>query len=231
MTGNAQNLLQDGLDGLHYRCYESSEYEGVENEAYLVVVDEDLTGTITVPETVTQNGIVYTVTVIDENSFQQRPISAIVLSDGIRRISEDAFSECKNLTSVYIGKNIDYIDEDAFSGCDALRDFTILAEIPPRVDYKCDPIDEELRAKITIHAPKDFLDNYEADKKFWGTFGGYDDNIDETVFTPTAIGKIENRPSFVNRKSFDLQGRQLSVPGKGIIIRQENGQTRKEITK
>lgn len=212
MVSNAQDLLNDGLDGIHYRCYEGSSYEGVENDAYVVFVDKDLTGTVVIPETVTKEGVVYTVTIIDENSFQDRQISAIVLSDGMRRISEDAFSGCTNLTSVFIGKNIEYIGEDAFSGCDALRDFTILA-VPPKVS-RYDPIDLELRAKITIHAPMEVLGFYWSDDPFWGTFKAYDDMVN----IPTAISTIKQQ-SLDGSRSYDLRGRQLTQPHKGIIIR------------
>lgn len=225
MLASAQNLREDGLNGIYYTCYESSLYEGVEHEAYVKAADKDLTGTVIIPETVTQNGMVFTVTVIDENAFEDCHFSEIVIPDGVRSIREEAFDGCKNLTAVYIGKNIEYIGEDCFSGCDALRDFTILAGPPPSVS-RYDPIDPEIRAQITLHAPAEVLGFYWSDDPFWGTFKAYDDVIN----IPASIGKVVNHTS-INDKFFDLQGRQLQSPRKGIVIRQENGKFRKVINK
>ena len=225
MLASAHNLREDGLNGIYYTCYESSLYEGVEHEAYVKAADKDLTGTVIIPETVTQNGMVFTVTVIDENAFEDCQFSEIVIPDGVRSIREEAFDGCKNLTAVYIGKNIEYIGEDCFSGCDALRDFTILAGPPPSVS-RYDPIDPEIRAQITLHAPAEVLGFYWSDDPFWGTFKAYDDVIN----IPASIGKVVNHTS-INDKFFDLQGRQLQSPRKGIVIRQENGKFRKVINK
>ena len=212
MLASAQNLREDGLNGIYYTCYEGSLYEGVEHEAYVKAADKDLTGTVIIPETVTQNGMVFTVTVIDENAFEDCQFSEIVIPNGVRSIREEAFDGCKNLTAVYIGKNIEYIGEDCFSGCDALRDFTILAGPPPSVS-RYDPIDPEIRAQITLHAPAEVLGFYWSDDPFWGTFKAYDDVIN----IPASIGKVVNHTS-INDKFFDLQGRQLAQPHKGIII-------------
>ena len=212
MLASAQNLREDGLNGIYYTCYESSLYEGVEHEAYVKAADKDLTGTVIIPETVTQNGMVFTVTVVDENAFEDCQFSEIVIPDGVRSIREEAFDGCKNLTAVYIGKNIEYIGEDCFSGCDALHDFTILAGTPPSVS-RYDPIDPEIRAQITLHAPAEVLGFYWSDDPFWGTFKAYDDVIN----IPASIGKVVNHTS-INDKFFDLQGRQLAQPHKGIII-------------
>lgn len=225
MLASAQNLREDGLNGIYYTCYESSLYEGVEHEAYVKAADKDLTGTVIIPETVTQNGMVYTVTVVDENAFEDCQFTEIVIPDGVRSIREEAFDGCKNLTAIYIGKKVEYIGEDCFSGCNALRDFTILAGTPPSVS-RYDPIDPEIRAQITLHAPTEVLGFYWSDDPFWGTFKAYDDVIN----IPAAIDKVMNRTS-INNKSFDLQGRQLAQPQKGIVIRQENGKFRKVINK
>lgn len=226
MLASAQNLREEGLNGIYYTCYEGSWYEGVEHEAYVKAADKDLTGTVIIPETVTQNGMVYTVTVIDENAFQDCQFSEIVIPDGVRSMGEEAFDGCKNLTAVYIGKNIEHIGEDCFSGCNALCDFTILAALPPKVS-RYDPIDPEIRAQITLHAPIEVLGFYWSDDPFWGTFKTYDDVIN----IPTAITATKQQPK-VGSKSYNLQGRQLRQPQKGMnIIRQEDGSIRKIIKK
>ena len=195
MMANAQDLRHEGLNGIYYRCYEGSTYQGIENDAYIVEVDKNLTGTVIIPKTVTQNGIVYTVTVIDEGAFEECQLSAIVLPDDIRLIDEDAFSDCKNMTAVYIGKNIEHIGETAFSGCVALRDFTILAGPPPTVN-RHDPIVAELRSQITLHAPTEVLGYYWSDDPFWGTFAAYDDVISIPTANNGKTGIAINKENF-----------------------------------
>jgi len=213
MMGSAQDLRKDGLNGIYYLCYEGSLYSGVENDAYIVEVDKNLTGTVIIPETVTQNGIVYTVTVIEESAFEECQLSAVVIPDGVRLIDEDGFNSCKNLAAVYIGKNIERIGESVFGGCDALRDFTILAGPPPEVN-RHDPIVPELRAQITLHAPTEVLGFYWSDDPFWGTFKAYDD----VVNIPTAI-TAPQAESLADTPYYDIRGRKMCRnPHKGIVI-------------
>lgn len=169
------NLRTEGLNGVYYSCYDG--WDGGENEAYVRDADDNLTGTIFIPEYVTEDGKTYKVVVIDENAFEKCELSAIVIPDGVRSISEDAFWDCKNLTAVYIGKGLTYIGEDAFEGCPNLRNLTILAETPPRVSWY-HPFDEEVIANMKVHVPTAYLANYQSDEQFWGQISHYDDVID-----------------------------------------------------
>ena len=227
MLASAQSLFHEEPNGVYYRCYDNSWYEGVEREAYVVdYLKHDDTGTVIIPETITENGNVYTVTIMDENAMEKGKFSAIVIPDGVRRIEEDAFKGCTNLAAVYIGKNIEYIGEDAFSGCEALRDLTILALDPPAVGDN--PIAARLLDLITLHVPTAAIDNYRHDPfyPFWCRFKAYDD----VVNIPTAIENVTNSPTTENRQSFDLLGRQLTQQQKGLnIIREANGNTKKMI--
>lgn len=47
-------------------------------------------------------------------------IIAVVIEDGITAISEYAFHECENLTSITFGKNVASIGQNAFYGCNSL---------------------------------------------------------------------------------------------------------------
>lgn len=228
MLASAQSSYHEEPNGIVFYCYDFSWYEDIQREAYVVeyLKRNEETGTVVIPETITKDGEVYTVTVIEENAFEDSKFSAIVIPNEVRSIQEEAFSNCKNLATVYIGKKIEHIGEDVFEGCDALRDFTILAGPPPTVSS--DAITPELRAQITLHAPIEVLGFYWSDDPFWGVFKAYDD----VVNIPTAIENVANSPSIGNRQSFDLLGRQFTQPQKGLnIIREANGNTKKMIIK
>lgn len=70
-------------DGITYRCYDDG--------AYITGAGETVSGDIVIPETVTdEDGIEYNVSVIDENAFQDRAITSIVLPSTLTWIYEDA---------------------------------------------------------------------------------------------------------------------------------------------
>jgi len=226
MIASAQGQYYDEEYYAFYTCYEGSEYEGIENEAYLGKCIFPSEGMVVVPESVTLDGKVFTVIIIDENAFQFCSLSDIVILDGVRRIDEDAFRSCTNLKTVYIGKNIQYIGEDAFKGCNALTDLTILAETPPVVS-SYDPIPESVRSQVTLHVPTAALANYQSDP-FWGTFKAYDDNVS----IPTAIATLRSETNGKAATAYDLLGRKVdNARYKGVIIRKENGKVRKVINR
>ena len=72
--------------------------------------------------------------VIYERSFQSSGISCVKLNDGLKQIKYGAFSECRNLKSVYIPKSVNVIENYAFgyvfgdNGFEKSDDFTIYGE-------------------------------------------------------------------------------------------------------
>lgn len=76
---------------------------------------------ITIPETVTYNGITYTVTAIDSYAFAYcRDITEITIPNTVTAIFDRAFNVCDNLTSMSISKNVIQIGNDVFNNCSKL---------------------------------------------------------------------------------------------------------------
>lgn len=213
------------IDGIFYYLDDYSAYGG---DTYATVhkADNGLTGTVFIPETVTgASGMVYPVKKIDEDAFAQcQQMTAVVIPDNVTSIGEYAFGECTALKAVYIGKGLTFIDEDAFEDCSALRDFTVTALTPPSIDDKY-VIQPEHRPLITLHVPTAALESYKADE-FWGSFKA----IDDKVSAPSAITVISLRPA-IDAAAYNLQGRRLQTLGKGIVIKKENGVSRKVVAK
>lgn len=213
------------IDGIFYYLDDYSPYGG---DTYATVhkADNGLAGTVFIPETVTgASGKVYPVKKIDEDAFAQcQQMTAVVIPDNVTTIGEYAFGECTALKAVYIGNGLTFIDEDAFEDCSALRDFTVTALTPPSIDDKY-VIQIEHRPLITLHVPTAALESYKADE-FWGSFKAVDDEIN----VPSVITTISIRPA-LDAAVYDLQGHRLQTPCKGIVIRQENGITRKIVVK
>ena len=132
-------------DGVFYRCYEG---EG----AYVASADKSLSGDIVIPEYVKdEDGTDYKVIVIDENAFQDRAITLIVLPS--------------TLESIY---------EDAFQGCSSLKDVTCMALTPPRLSS--DAFESGHYSSVKIHVPTEALNSYKDDDS-WKKFSTIDDKL------------------------------------------------------
>ncbi len=108
-------------------------------------------GNITIPETVTSEGIKYkvvavgdgaflwsditgitlpaTITEIKQNAFSMCPLQSIVIPDNVTELPKQAFNACSSLESVTLPKNLITIGETVFNGCKKLTSI----EIPSKV--------------------------------------------------------------------------------------------------
>ena len=81
---------------------------------------------VSIPETIENNGVVYTVTSIGDEAFLEcEYLSSITIPSSVRVIGNYAFSSCSGLSSVTIGNSVTSIGEGAFSGCSGLSSVTI----------------------------------------------------------------------------------------------------------
>jgi hypothetical protein len=100
---------------------------------YTVSVTNDtinfsISGSVSIPSTVTNGGKTYTVTAIGENAFLYcRSMTAISLPNTLISIENFAFYDCESLASVSIPATVTYIGEDAFSACSAMTSYTVNA--------------------------------------------------------------------------------------------------------
>lgn len=100
-------------NGYYDGTYYLSEYTGTES-------------VVTVPETVTSDGITYPVTEIGGYAFHDNNyIMEVILSSSIKKIGAGAFSNCKNLTSIDIPASIKLIEENSFFKCSSLHSITL----------------------------------------------------------------------------------------------------------
>lgn len=85
---------------------------------------------VTIPATVTLNGITYKVTGIAEGAFKNNAkLTTIKLGSDIKTIGAGAFYGCKKLKNVTIGNNVTTIGDKAFYKCTALTKIIIPSEV------------------------------------------------------------------------------------------------------
>ena len=86
-----------------------------------VVKSKGINENVTIPETVTDNGVAYTVNAIMANAFKNNKVlKSIVIPNSVTAIGTSAFEGCTTLESVTLGTAVEHIGSSAFNACGAL---------------------------------------------------------------------------------------------------------------
>lgn len=160
-------------------------------------------GKVTIPATVTHEGVTYMVSGIQENAFRACAdltevtigayvtaignhafkdcvsLTSVTLGDYVITLGSEAFSGCSSLSSVTLGSGLASIGTNAFQGCDALTSVTCKAATPPVMAasncFAC-------YSTATLHVHPAVLDSYRA-TNYWNQFA---DVVAEDRVAPAA---------------------------------------------
>ena len=149
-------------------------------------------GVVTIPNTVTHDGVTYMVTGISENAFYgSADLTAVTIGDYVTSIGYDAFRDCKGLThivlgdyvitvadnafygcsnlkSVTMGKGLDYLGYAAFGGCKLLTDVICKAATPPTM-FSVDTFDSMVYQSASLHVYPPVMESYKTASD-WSNF-------------------------------------------------------------
>ncbi|MBQ6166217.1 MAG: leucine-rich repeat domain-containing protein [Muribaculaceae bacterium] len=120
-----KGLYDFEVDGIYYNINgnEASVAKSPKSNKY--------SGHVTIPETVADNGITYSVTSIGIYAFAYcSGLISIEIPNSVTSISVYAFKDCSGLTSVSIGNSVTKIDEFAFQGCSGLTSIVVVSGNP-----------------------------------------------------------------------------------------------------
>ncbi len=117
------------------------------NQAEVTRHPDNYSGEIVIPESVTYNGVTYTVCIIGKNAFRSckvtsvtipnsvsvigsgafmySSIKSITIPNSVSTIGDSAFSKCKEITSIILPNDLTILGDYAFEGCSNLTSVTI----------------------------------------------------------------------------------------------------------
>lgn len=147
--------------------------------------------------------------------FYNSGLTTIKIPNSVKSIGMEAFINCRQLESAYIPASTQFIGHDAFRGCSALKDVYNFSVVLPTIEF--DLFRDVPVANATLHVPASALEDYKnADQ--WKEFGNIvplteEEDVDGMEGpTPT--------PFLVERGAwYDLNGRRVTNPGKGLYIK------------
>ena len=120
------------IDGIYYNLNEADKTASVTHKGYTwnIYGDEvpysDYTGNVIIPAAITYRGDTFSVTSIGDNAFYQcRGLTSVSIPSSVTSIGAVAFWICSGLTSVVIPSSVTSIGEMAFSDCIGLTSVTI----------------------------------------------------------------------------------------------------------
>ncbi len=93
-------------------------------------------GTLVIPESVTYEGTMYTVSEIGGNAFFGcSGLTTLTIPNSVTEIRYAAFAHCSGLTTLTIPNSVTNIRDVAFQSCSGLTSVIAHAETPPSLDY------------------------------------------------------------------------------------------------
>ena len=209
--------------------------------------NEQITGDIEVPSSVTANGISYSVKRIGDSALAYTPKAAsLKLNEGLEYIDGSAFrcfgqlkmkelvvpnsvkvvggafvTECNSLNTIVLGTGVERLQRDAFWGIGALKEIYSLNSIPPVCDVP-DQTFVDIPDDVALYVPIGSKEAYET-APGWNHFAGHIVEINPTAIKPVVIS-IKDNTSWYNLRGV----RSLEKPtapgiyihgGKKVIIK------------
>ena len=172
------------------------------------------------------------VTSIGKEAFQESELTSMAIPNSVNEIGESAFYICQNLTSIDIPGSVARISDSAIRGCYCLTTIIIgkdvmsigelaFAENDNLTDVYCFAEDVPNTSNIafantpiqyaTLHVPEASTEKYK-NKAVWKRFK----NI--VALTDAELGILDINSQPVTNHYFDLSGKELAAPNKGIVI-------------
>ena len=126
------------VDGIFYNLDAANKtatvtFQGDNYDSY----NNEYSGDVVIPETVTYNGITYSVTSLGWACFTYcSSLTSITIPNSVTSLGEYCFSACRSLTSITIPNSVTSVGKCCFSYCSSLTSITIPNSVTS-VEYGC----------------------------------------------------------------------------------------------
>jgi len=113
--------------GASYKVTKSDAKEGT---VTFTKPNGNISGSVTISDVVTMDGITYKITAIETNAFKNnKKITKVTIGKNVTSIGKNAFSGCSKLKTVKIGSSVTGISDKAFYKCTSLTKVTIPSKV------------------------------------------------------------------------------------------------------
>ena len=116
------------VNGIYYKILtdKTNEVEVTYRGSSYSDYNNEYSGSVTIPATVTYNGTTYSITSIGVVAFAScSSLTSVTIPNSVTSIGNEAFRYCEGLISVTIGNSVTSIGWGAFYGCSGLTSVTI----------------------------------------------------------------------------------------------------------
>ena len=129
------------VDGIYYNYLDGNNVEVTYRGSYSDQYDNEYSGAVSIPSTITYNGTTYSITSIGYYAFGGcSSLTSITIPNSVTSIGVEAFYYCSSLTSITIPNSVTSIGNSAFYECDGLTSVTIpnsVTSIGNEAFYEC----------------------------------------------------------------------------------------------
>ena len=114
------------VNGIYYNLDTTNKTAEVTYKGNYYFSEEEYSGSVVIPSSITYNSEIYSVTSIDSFAFHGcRRLTSVAIGNSVTSIGQSAFRDCSGLTSITIGNSVTSIGQSAFRGCSGLTSITI----------------------------------------------------------------------------------------------------------
>ena len=156
--------------------------------------DNEYSGDVTIPETITVDNVVYNVTSIGERAFSgSTGLTSITIPNSVTSIKNGTFQDCTGLTSITIPNSVTSIVDEAFSGCKNIENVYCYAATVPSTGIRA--FKDAYIEYTTLHVPESAINAYKTTEP-WSAFGTFKTLVEKNKCETPTIAFIDGKLTF-----------------------------------